>query len=766
MAEPMEDIPLSHEDKVTLLLDMFPNRMDDIQEALERHKNVNDAAAYLTDGLRRSGRTRNPVIQQPTQAEKAKAKAQSQGENPTKKQRKTSKKGNGSSSTDVGSSSTDAGLPASVLEYIPEFPDYKSKKIINDYFGPVNPVNTVFRIRLRTPAEKSEHKLTEKILKLSKDDYKLLNSDNDKRYSYLTNLELNRYLFTNKKDMVYKVEKFEEALIKIQEIPPPGEKSIAGVLSGMLTPLWKDGIYGSFTELREGSDVYINRIWQEGMEGGTPKIMLKSETSKNCDKGSNTSYGSIGQINNGNIVCLACGCEILSDDKTKQCDHLIPVIQAYISIKPGANIHNELSYLHQSCNSKKSDMSIVEFITAMINNEFPCPPNAGSFAFTIPQRIEIIRKRLNNLDIDDPVNQITRIDELEKYLKLRKIRQLTRYTATKKPSPDQEAVLLRLQYQLKFNTSFEPSFQDITQMKIFNDEISKLEDELNIEKAAHEETKLRRIESSERHKVTRESLIREIRDSDEVLTKEIQERDEQISLLQTLVNQNILDADKAFQMIKEKNERIDHIQNHKGQKIQQLQTLLAEERLKHEEMREEGRGLISAAYNLHGPELDQFLSEAGPSLLFGKSIKSNKIRQVAKKLGLKYKTVPINKLKQRIKKVSILARRYRLKLNKSVVGNIKKIINAQRVAKSLKIRITKKVRGKRMYKTLKELNRQIKSRRSKTKKKTNKKTNKKTTKSKTLKKLQLAAKKRKIRITKQVRGKRVYLTIAELRKKM
>ena len=98
---------------------------------------------------------------------------------------------------------------------------------------------------------------------------------------------------------------------------------------------------------------------------------------------------------------------------------------------------------------------------------------------------------------------------------------------------------------------------------------------------------------------------------------------------------------------------------------------------------------------------------------FGKyNSKNAKLRVLAKSLGLKYKTVPIQTLRQRLLKLRGFAIRYKLKLNKSIVNNVKKIIKTQKFAKTLNIRITKKVRGKRIYKTLKELTKHIKTKKA------------------------------------------------------
>ena len=84
-------------------------------------------------------------------------------------------------------------------------------------------------------------------------------------------------------------------------------------------------------------------------------------------------------------------------------------------------------------------------------------------------------------------------------------------------------------------------------------------------------------------------------------------------------------------------------------------------------------------------------------------VKNLKIKLEGKKLGLKVKKVKISLLKQQINRLKILSKRYKLKLDKNILKNLKSLIKIQIKAKKNKIKITKIVNGKRVYKTEKEL---------------------------------------------------------------
>ena len=66
------------------------------------------------------------------------------------------------------------------------------------------------------------------------------------------------------------------------------------------------------------------------------------------------------------------------------------------------------------------------------------------------------------------------------------------------------------------------------------------------------------------------------------------------------------------------------------------------------------------------------------------------------------------KSNKKLIKLKRLAKRYSLKMNKSLLKNLKEIQRLQKKAKKIKIRITKKVKGKRVYKTKSQLTKELK----------------------------------------------------------
>ena len=98
----------------------------------------------------------------------------------------------------------------------------------------------------------------------------------------------------------------------------------------------------------------------------------------------------------------------------------------------------------------------------------------------------------------------------------------------------------------------------------------------------------------------------------------------------------------------------------------------------------------------------------------GKSTKSNS----TKSNSTKSKTT-----KKYSDKVIKLAKKYRIKLDKNVVKKIKELLSLQKKAKQLKVRITKtNSKGQRVYKTYKELLRELKAKKTSSKKTSSKKT--------------------------------------------
>lgn len=126
-----------------------------------------------------------------------------------------------------------------------------------------------------------------------------------------------------------------------------------------------------------------------------------------------------------------------------------------------------------------------------------------------------------------------------------------------------------------------------------------------------------------------------------------------------------------------------------------------------------------------GEKLDQFLNDLlsdeefyitenkqnykKRKLSYGKvkNINTNLILE-AKNLGISYKNKSKEKLEKHINKIILLAKKYRIKLNKETVKNIKKVIKIHKIAKKHKIKLTKKNKNnKRIYKTPKQLLREI-----------------------------------------------------------
>ena len=123
-------------------------------------------------------------------------------------------------------------------------------------------------------------------------------------------------------------------------------------------------------------------------------------------------------------------------------------------------------------------------------------------------------------------------------------------------------------------------------------------------------------------------------------------------------------------------------------------------------------------------------------------------------------------------KVIKLSKKYNIKLDKNVVKNLKKLLSLQKKAKKLKLTITKKnSKGKRVYKTINELTKEIvKILKEKSKSTKSKSTKSKSTKKKVTKQIVAVrekAKKLKIKLTKRTStGKRLYKTNNELMKEI
>ena len=78
-------------------------------------------------------------------------------------------------------------------------------------------------------------------------------------------------------------------------------------------------------------------------------------------------------------------------------------------------------------------------------------------------------------------------------------------------------------------------------------------------------------------------------------------------------------------------------------------------------------------------------------------------------MGLRYKRIKISKLKKQLNQLKILSKRYKLKLDKKLIHNLKILIRLQTKAKKKRISIKKKVNGNIIYKNEKELIQELKN---------------------------------------------------------
>tara|TARA_Y100000389_G_scaffold165769_1_gene170067 strand:- start:1252 stop:2157 length:906 start_codon:yes stop_codon:yes gene_type:complete len=85
--------------------------------------------------------------------------------------------------------------------------------------------------------------------------------------------------------------------------------------------------------------------------------------------GSKISYDCNKNYKNFGSICYCCGKRVNIKTSDKQCDHLIPIINMMLYIKPSETtssgklknlLSNNLHYIHSRCNSKKSNCSLQE----------------------------------------------------------------------------------------------------------------------------------------------------------------------------------------------------------------------------------------------------------------------------------------------------------------------------------------------------------------------------------------------------------------------
>lgn len=85
--------------------------------------------------------------------------------------------------------------------------------------------------------------------------------------------------------------------------------------------------------------------------------------------GSKISHDCVKNYDNFGSVCYCCGKKVNIKTANKQCDHLVPIINMMLYIKPSETtssgklknlLSNNLHYIHVSCNNKKGNCSLQE----------------------------------------------------------------------------------------------------------------------------------------------------------------------------------------------------------------------------------------------------------------------------------------------------------------------------------------------------------------------------------------------------------------------
>jgi hypothetical protein len=157
------------------------------------------------------------------------------------------------------------------------------------------------------------------------------------------------------------------------------------------------------------------------------ELTLRVTTSANCNNNGPRAVRNPGQ--QWYNMCFYCGKQ--KGTKDLQCDHVIPIMQMFVSVEPTPNIFYNFESVHRVCNNKAKNMSLAEIWNKIGTKEFP-GPNGYSDALinyqingtpraisTSSARQELCRgylayQILNKLTFYDTPSQLTRRDQLEK----------------------------------------------------------------------------------------------------------------------------------------------------------------------------------------------------------------------------------------------------------------------------------------------------------------------------------------------------------------
>lgn len=127
----------------------------------------------------------------------------------------------------------------------------------------------------------------------------------------------------------------------------------------------------------------LNGILVEELKRKDPDhVTLSSTTKTNCNnKGWRNERSNIHRRYNN--MCFYCG---KTCKKGLQCDHVIPIMQMYISLERNGNLFYNFERVHSQCNSKASNMTLNEIWQQIGTSTFQGPRDENFVSFNIKKQ--------------------------------------------------------------------------------------------------------------------------------------------------------------------------------------------------------------------------------------------------------------------------------------------------------------------------------------------------------------------------------------------
>jgi len=80
-------------------------------------------------------------------------------------------------------------------------------------------------------------------------------------------------------------------------------------------------------------------------------------------------------------MCFYCGTQIQKGQET-QCDHVIDILNTYVSLKPNENFYRNFERVHKQCNNKASNNNLTDIWNSIGNPQFFPPPIPANYCVT------------------------------------------------------------------------------------------------------------------------------------------------------------------------------------------------------------------------------------------------------------------------------------------------------------------------------------------------------------------------------------------------